>query len=326
MLLDEFALIKNYFNRIENLSYYDVEEGIGDDCALLNIPEKQTITITTDTLVEHVHFLFDIDPADLGYKSLAVNLSDLAAMGAQPAWLTLALTIPQINEKWLTKFSNSLFEQMNCHSMQLIGGDTTRGPLSITLSVYGLVPIGCAIKRSGAKLGDCIFVTGTLGNSAAGLYLLQNRYELQDQLVQEMLINCHLRPIPRIKQGKALRNLATSAIDISDGLLSDIIHIMNASQVGVELNLELIPISEALHRYFEPQQALIWALTGGEDYELCFTASKVNLTAVHSALEYLNIPYTCIGQIVKKEQGLKLFKKSKLVDFHHKGFNHFGLL
>lgn len=322
MSYDEFKLIERYLNRLIN-SRSDVEEGIGDDCALLNIPEKQTLAISTDTLVSQVHFLPDIHPADLSYKALAVNLSDLAAMGANPAWLTLAMTLPKIDESWLEAFSKSLFELLNYHNMQLIGGDTTRGPLSLTLGIYGLVPLGSAIKRSGAKPGDWIFVTGTLGDSAAGLSLLKRLHHLKDSVVHEMLIKRHLRPMPRILQGQALRDLATSAIDISDGLISDIGHILTASCVGAHLNLEALPLSSALRNNFNPQQTLTWALSGGEDYELCFTIPKVHISALNVALGHLGVSYTCIGHITPETEGLTLFKNSKPVSFNHKGFNHF---
>lgn len=322
MSCGEFELIARYFNRVTS-SRRDVEKGIGDDCALLNVPEKQTLAISTDTLVAGVHFFSDIHPADLGYKALAVNLSDLAAMGADPAWLTLALTLPEVEESWLAAFSDSLFELLDYYDMQLIGGDTTRGPLSLTLGIHGLVPAGRALKRSGAKPGDWIFVTGTLGDSAAGLSLLQQHHRLSNPAVHEVLIKSHLRPMPRVLQGQALRNLATSAIDLSDGLIADLGHILAASRVGARLHLQDLPLSAALRDHFEPEQVLTWALSGGEDYELCFTVPEVNRGALDVALGHLGVPYTCIGQIVPEAEGLMLLENGKPRKFAHKGFDHF---
>ena len=267
MACGEFSLIARYFDRVRT-SRLDVETGIGDDCALLNIPEKQTLAISTDTLVCGRHFLPDIDPADLAYKALAVNVSDLAAMGADPAWLTLALTLPEVDEAWLEAFSDALFEQLSYYDMQLIGGDTTAGPLSMTLAIHGYVPLGRALKRSGAKPGDWIYVTGTPGDSAAGLAILQNRLTVEDADDAAYLVKRHLRPTPRILHGQALRERASSAIDLSDGLISDVGHILKASGVGARVDLDLFPLSEQLLRHVEPEQALRWALSGGEDYEL----------------------------------------------------------
>jgi len=322
MSCGEFELIARYFNRVTS-SRRDVEKGIGDDCALLNVPDKQTLAISTDTLVAGVHFLRDIHPADLGYKALAVNLSDLAAMGADPAWLTLALTLPEIDETWLAAFSDSLFELLDYYDMQLIGGDTTRGPMSLTLGIHGLLPVGRALKRSGAKPGDWIFVTGTLGDSAAGLALLQHHHRLNDPAMHEALIKRHLRPMPRVLQGQALRNLATAAIDISDGLLSDLGHILTASRVGARINLDALPLSSALRDHFDAEQALNWALSGGEDYELCFTVPEVNRGALDVALGHLGVPYTCIGQIAPDAEGLTLLQHGKPRSVNYTGFDHF---
>ncbi|WP_133624286.1 thiamine-phosphate kinase [Erwinia sp. LJJL01] len=323
MACGEFELIARYFDRVTS-SRRDVEKGIGDDCALLSVPEKQTLAISTDTLVEGVHFLRDIHPADLGYKALAVNLSDLAAMGADPAWLTLALTLPEINEAWLKDFSDSLFELLDYYDMQLVGGDTTRGPLSMTLGIHGLVPQGRALKRSGARVGDWIYVTGTLGDSAAGLELLQHHVKINDPAAHEALIKRHLRPMPRILQGQALRDLASSAIDLSDGLISDLGHILKASDCGARLNLDALPLSAAMKQHFEPQQAIRWALSGGEDYELCFTVPEINRGALDVALGYHGVPFTCIGQIAPQSEGLTLLQNDKPVEFNLKGFDHFG--
>ncbi|WP_338561608.1 thiamine-phosphate kinase [Erwinia sp. E_sp_B04_7] len=322
MACGEFELITRYFDRVTS-SRRDVEKGIGDDCALLTLSEKQTLAISTDTLVEGVHFLRDIHPADLGYKALAVNLSDLAAMGADPAWLTLALTLPSIDETWLKAFSDSLFELLDYYDMQLVGGDTTRGPLSMTLGIHGLVPQGRALKRSGARPGDWIYVTGALGDSAAGLALLQHRVKINDPVAHEMLIKRHLRPMPRILQGQALRDLASAAIDLSDGLISDLGHILKASDCGARLNLDALPLSEVMKLHFEPEQAIRWALTGGEDYELCFTVPEINRGALDVALGHYGVPFTCIGQMAPQSEGLILLQDGKPVQHKMKGFDHF---
>ncbi|QKJ86152.1 Thiamine-monophosphate kinase [Paramixta manurensis] len=322
MSCGEFELIARYFNRVTS-SRRDVEKGIGDDCALLNVPEKQTLAISTDTLVEGVHFLRDIHPADLGYKALAVNLSDLAAMGADPAWLTLALTLPEVDEAWLKAFSDSLFELLNYYDMQLIGGDTTRGPRSLTLGIHGLVPAGRALRRSGARIGDWIYVTGTLGDSAAGLALLQHHERITDPVAHEALIKRHLRPMPRILQGQALRDLASAAIDISDGLVADIGHILRASECGARLNIDALPISSVLLEHFDHAQAVRWALSGGEDYELCFTVPEINRGALDVALGRLGVPYTCIGQVAPEAEGMTLWQNGEVVELNLKGFDHF---
>lgn len=325
MACGEFSLIARYFDRVKN-ARRDVETGIGDDCALLNIPEKQTLAISTDTLVSGIHFLPDIDPADLAYKALAVNVSDLAAMGADPAWLTLALTLPGVDEAWLKAFSDSLFEQLSYYDMQLIGGDTTRGPLSMTLGIHGYVPVGRAIKRSGAKPGDWIYVTGTPGDSAAGLAILQDRLQVNDETDAAYLVQRHLRPTPRVLHGQALRNLASSAIDLSDGLISDLGHILNASDCGARIDLDALPYSEAVKRHVDEGRALRWALSGGEDYELCFTVPELNRGALDVAVANLGASITCIGQMSADVEGLHFTRDDKAVTLDWKGYDHFAAL
>ncbi|AGB79367.1 thiamine-phosphate kinase [Enterobacteriaceae bacterium strain FGI 57] len=323
MACGEFSLIARYFDRVKS-ARFDVETGIGDDCALLNIPEKQTLAISTDTLVSGIHFLPDIDPADLAYKALAVNVSDLAAMGADPAWLTLALTLSSVDESWLKAFSDSLFEQLDYYDMQLIGGDTTKGPLSMTLGIHGYVPVGRALKRSGAKPGDWIYVTGTPGDSAAGLAILQNRLTVSDETDNAYLVKRHLRPTPRVLQGQALRDLASSAIDLSDGLVSDLGHILKASECGARIDLDALPYSEAMQRHVDGEQAMRWALSGGEDYELCFTVPELNRGALDVALGHLGVPFTCIGQMSADVDGMHFQRGGDVVTFDYKGFDHFG--
>ncbi|HEY3589106.1 MAG TPA: thiamine-phosphate kinase [Buttiauxella sp.] len=325
MACGEFSLIARYFDRVRS-SRRDVETGIGDDCALLTVAEKQLLAISTDTLVSGIHFLADIDPRDLGYKALAVNLSDLAAMGADPTWLTLAITLPEVDESWLEAFSDSLFEQLDYYDMQLIGGDTTRGPLSMTLGIHGLVPVGRALKRSGARPGDWIYVTGTPGDSAAGLAILQDRLTVADPEQAEYLKKRHLRPTPRILHGQALRDLASSAIDLSDGLISDLGHILKASECGARVDLDALPYSEAVKANVDAERALQWALSGGEDYELCFTVPELNRGALEVAIGNLGIPFTCIGQIGPESEGLQLMQDGKPVTLNLKGYDHFAPL
>jgi len=320
---DEFSVIARYFDRVRRVRR-DVETGIGDDCALLNVPEKQTLAISQDTLVCGIHFLADIAPGDLAYKALAVNLSDLAAMGATPAWATLALTLPEVNEDWLAAFSDSLFEQLDYYEMQLIGGDTTRGPLAMTLGIHGLLPQGRALKRSGACAGDWIFVTGTPGDSAAGLAVLLGQFAPSDDKHTDYLLQRHLRPVPRILQGQALRGLASSAIDLSDGLVADLGHILKASGCGARIMLDALPYSAALAQSATPEQAQRWALSGGEDYELCFTVPERNRGALEVALGYLGTPFTCIGQTTAAAEGIQYLQNGQPVTLAWKGYDHFA--
>ncbi|EBN7776235.1 thiamine-phosphate kinase [Salmonella enterica] len=323
MACGEFSLIARYFDRVRS-TRLDVETGIGDDCALLNIPEKQTLAISTDTLVAGNHFLPDIDPADLAYKALAVNLSDLAAMGADPAWLTLAITLPEVDEPWLEAFSDSLFELLNYYDMQLIGGDTTRGPLSMTLGIHGYIPAGRALKRAGAKPGDWIYITGTPGDSAAGLAVLQNRLLVSEETDAHYFIKRHLRPTPRILHGQALRDIASAAIDISDGLISDLGHIVKASGCGAKVDVDALPKSAAMMRHVDAGQALRWTLSGGEDYELCFTVPELNRSALDVAIGQLGVPFTCIGQMSADVEGLSFVRDGMPVTFDWKGYDHFA--
>lgn len=321
MSCSEFDVIARYFNRQSTIRK-DVLLGIGDDCALLIPSQKQYLAISTDTLVSGIHFLPDIDPADLGYKCLAVNLSDLAAMGADPAWVSLALTLPEVDELWLASFSESLFGLLDYYGMQLIGGDTTKGPLSLTLTINGWVPIDKQLTRSGAKAGHWIYVTGWPGDSAAGLAILQGKLEVKNQEQRNYLVKRHLRPQPRILMGQGMRQLATAAIDISDGLLPDLGHILKASGCGARIHLDRLVFSSALTDNCSREQAIRWALTGGEDYELCFTVPEDNRGALDTALSGLGIPYHCIGQITANG-GLQLLDGNQTVEFEGSGYDHF---
>ncbi|WP_343153446.1 thiamine-phosphate kinase [Buchnera aphidicola (Mindarus keteleerifoliae)] len=322
MIINEFEIINNYFNHFKKKDKY-IMKGIGDDCAILKIPKNKFLSVSTDTLVEGIHFLKTINPIDLSYKALAVNLSDLAAMGADPKWLTLSITMPYINLKWIKYFSKNFIKLIYKNKMKLIGGDTTKGPLSITISAYGLIPKGKALFRNGAKVGDLIYVTGTLGNSAAGLELLTKKISITDKKIYNFLIKKHLRPVPRILQGKILRNIATSAIDISDGLIMDLNHILNASKCGATLNLDNFPISKKLKNNFFKKKWINWALYCGEDYELCFTIPKKQKKKLDELMKFSDVPYTHIGNITPFKKGYQLLEFKKPIKLKKIGFNHF---
>jgi thiamine-monophosphate kinase len=300
MPLGEFDLIHRYFERpIEQRQ--DVIVGIGDDGAVVRVPPGVELVLTSDTLVAGVHFSEDIPPEDLGYRALAVNLSDLAAMGARPAWATMALTLPQAEEAWLAAFAQGFFELAQRFSVALIGGDLTRGPLSITVQTHGFVPEGRALRRSGAQAGHYIYVTGTLGDAA--LALTPRLAELTDTY-RPYLLGRLYRPSPRVSEGMILRAIASSAIDISDGLIADLGHILEASHVGAVLEVDRLPLSTALRKIKDKKYGWELALTGGDDYELCFTLPPEHRAVLESKRSDFACTVSCIGRI-EAERGLR---------------------
>lgn len=300
MPLGEFDLIHRYFERpIEQRQ--DVIVGIGDDGAVVRVPPGMELVLTSDTLVAGVHFSEDIPPEDLGYRALAVNLSDLAAMGARPAWATMALTLPQAEEAWLAAFAQGFFELAQRFSVALIGGDLTRGPLSITMQLHGFVPEGRALRRSGAQAGHYIYVTGTLGDAA--LALTPRLAELTDTY-RPYLLGRLYRPSPRILEGLILRPIASSAIDISDGLIADLGHILETSHVGAVLEVDRLPLSTALQKIKDKKYGWELALTGGDDYELCFTVPPEHQAVLESKRSDFACTVSCIGRI-EAERGLR---------------------
>lgn len=294
MALSEFDLIKQFFTA-STPSRDDVVLGIGDDCAILScLPDKEMV-VSIDTLVEGVHFFADVDPKKLGHKALAVSLSDLAAMGAEPAWFTLALTLPEADSVWLEAFSQGMAELASKHQVELIGGDTTRGPLTISIQVHGFVDKGKALRRDGAQVGDVIAVTGTIGDAGAGLALYQSQSLTLSDVDQDYLKQRLECPTPRLEVGRAIHDVAHSAIDISDGLLADLGHILKHSGVGAEVNIAALPLSSALC-VIAHEQAVTYALTAGDDYELCFTVSEQDW----QRLSERGLPLTKIGRIVEQ--------------------------
>lgn len=292
--MNEFALIQAYFNRPSQLP--SVVQSVGDDCAILNIPNHQQLVMSIDTLVEGVHFLPDTDPALIAERAIHVAVSDLAAMGASPQWLTLALTLPSASDDWLAKFSAGFFAAANYYGMDLIGGDTTRGALTISVQVHGFVERDSALLRSSAQSGDSIYVTGTLGDGAAGLAVLQGELKT-NMAAKEYLLNRYYRPTAQIIAGKLIKPWVNAAIDISDGLLADLGHICRGSDLVARIDESLLPYSDALLSSSAPEQCLQWALTGGDDYQLCFTVSQKHKASIDHLIETSQLNATCIGEM-----------------------------
>ncbi|WP_114766500.1 thiamine-phosphate kinase [Vibrio rhodolitus] len=317
----EFNLIEKYFvGRQAQRS--DVVLAAGDDCALVAASTGTLIAISTDTLVADTHFLSSANPAWVAHKALASNISDLAAMGATPAWVSFALTMPEVDETWLAPFCDSFFALADQYGLQLIGGDTTKGPLSITLTVQGLLPQGEALERSGAKVGDGVYVTGFLGDSKAGLDVVLEPANLSKPYARE-LEKRHYFSTPRTQVGEALRGIASAAIDISDGVISDLGHILKRSGVGAQLQVEQLPLSEQLLGFVgSEQQAQQYALTSGEEYELCFTLADGNQQRMWQAVSEIDCQITRIGTINDSGK-LTLTQQGQALAWQLNGYDHF---
>lgn len=311
MALAEFDLIARFF-ALHTPRHACTELGIGDDCALLRIPEGQQLAVTTDTMVEQVHFFADADPKLLGHKLLAVNLSDLAAMGAEPFAVTLALTLPKVDERWLQAFAEGFMALAKQHHVDLIGGDTTAGPLTLTVQAMGLVPQGQALLRSGAQVGDDIYLTGPIGNAGLGLKIRQG----YDCSSPEWALQCFNQPQPRIAQGVQLRGVANACIDISDGVAADLGHILEKSHVGATLFWEQLPLSTELRAYIEHTGDWRLPLTAGDDYELCFTVSPQAACALPAGCHRIGV--------IEVEPGLRLERAGQSTVFQSKGYEHFS--
>lgn len=321
MPASEFELISRFFTNhpLRRVSQ-DVILDIGDDCSILACPKNYKLAVSIDTLISGVHFPVTTMPAAIAYKALAVNLSDLAAMGAIPAWFTLALTLPQADEIWLADFSSALFELANQHRISLVGGDTTRGPLSITIQIAGYVPENSYLTRSGACPGDLVCVTGTLGAAAMGLksILEPQAFRGCDKAWLTQAKNALEKPSPRLSEGRLLNGIASAALDISDGFLADLGHILKASDCGARIQLQDIPLANCL-AFLDNEERYRLALTGGDDYELCFTIPEKNLSLLHERA----IQFHCVGKITE-EPGIVLYKDKSVVDAgEYTGYKHF---
>jgi thiamine-monophosphate kinase len=316
MPTSEFDLINRIRTRVATRG--DVVLGIGDDAAILQPPPGKQLVVTADTLNTGVHFPGMTKAEDIGWKSLAVNLSDLAAMGAQPAWCTLSLSLPKADVRWLDAFIDGFMQLAAQHNIALIGGDTTRGPLSIAVTAMGFVESGRALRRDGAKVGDDIWVTGTLGDAAAALQALFAGAAVDRSLCERLD-----RPTPRVAAGLQLVNLASSCIDVSDGLFADLGHVCERSGTGAQVEIEKLPASSAL-LCFAPAMRMAWQTAGGDDYELCFTAVPHLRDEIRQALDSIATPCARIGRIVAG-QGVQAFDANgQAWQPPRTGFDHFA--
>jgi len=328
--MGEFDLIAHYFKR----PVARAALGVGDDCALLAPRPGTQLAISSDMLVEGRHFFADVDAAALGHKALAVNLSDLAACGAAPLAFTLALALPRVDEAWLAGFSQGLLTLADLHGCELVGGDTTRGPLTICITVFGEVPVldgrSQALLRSGAQAGDDVYVSGTLGDARLALECLRGQLELPAEMFRQARERLE-RPTPRVALGQALRGVATAAIDVSDGLLGDLQHILDASGLGAIIDTSIAINLIASSAYsswprglFTSENQLPYVLAGGDDYELAFTAPPAARDAVQAASRQTATPVTRIGQI-EKAPGLRLVDgDGRAVPHRFASFDHFA--
>lgn len=315
----EFRLIEQYFARPTPSATL----GTGDDAALLGVTPGCELAVSTDMLVAGTHFYPDTDPRKLGWKTLAVNLSDLAAMGARPRWATLAIALPGVDEPWLAAFADGFFKCARQYGVELVGGDTTRGPLTLNVTILGEVPAGQALRRDGARPGDDIWVSGTLGAAALGLAALQNTAGL-DETARAHCLRALETPQPRVELGLALRGIAHAAIDISDGLLADLGHILERSQLGAGIRYDALPAHDALIPLLEAPWAQDCLLAGGDDYELCFTAPAMRRDDIAGIGARLNLQLRRIGEITTGN-GLTLRDAvGRPVSREKNGYDHFA--
>lgn len=315
----EFNLIKQFFTRPTS----NTDLGIGDDAALIQVSAGHQLAVSTDMSVVDTHFFSDAAPYNIGWKSLAVNVSDMAAMGALPKWVTLSIALPNVNEDWLKAFSEGFFACAEAFNIDLIGGDTTQGKLNISVTILGEVPIGKALTRANAQVGDDIWVSGQLGHAALGLAHLQTGSIILTEQERDICLQALHSPQPRVTLGLALRDMAHSCIDISDGLLADLGHTLKASNTGATLQLENIPCMPTIQAQLQTENTQQAVLAGGDDYELCFTAAPSQADAIFMLAEQLNTRLTRIGEINNTNK-LDVLFKDKSINITQLGYEHFA--
>ncbi len=318
-MASEFDLIKRYFNRPQP----DAVLGVGDDAALVQVSPGMQLAISADMLVAGTHFYADIDPWMIGWKSMAVNISDMAAMGAQPRWATLAIALPKADEIWVARFAEGFFACAEQFDVALIGGDTTRGPLTISVQIMGEIAPGQSLLRSNAHVGDDLWVSGQLGDAALALAAIQGRFPLSETELYACSPALH-QPQPRVALGRALQGLAHSALDISDGLLADLGHILERSKVGAEVWLKAIPQSNTVSAHSHQNEVQSMILSGGDDYELCFTAPAKNRHRIAEIGQKLGLTMAIIGQITASPTLTVLGLDNTPLTLKEHGFDHFA--
>ena len=315
----EFDLIRRYFTRPTPQAVL----GVGDDAALMQLSPGTQLAVSADMLVQGTHFFPDADPEKLGWRTLAVNVSDMAAMGAKPRWATLALALPSADETWLAAFARGFFDCAATFGVDLVGGDTTRGPLAFSVQIMGEVPCGQALRRDGAQPDDDIWVSGHLGDAMLAVSAISRKVAL-DEVELDACLPAFLTPQPRIALGLALRNMATSAIDISDGLTSDLGHILERSQKGAEVYMEQIPRSPTLGKRLNTELGRNCLLSGGDDYELCFTAAPAHRHRINDLSGELSLPLTRIGRITEDAAFRMIDASGTPLTHIPSGYDHFA--
>jgi len=318
----EFEIIRDFFMRGQFNRSADVVLGPGDDCAIVTVPEGSRLAYSIDTQVAGIHFP-ELCPAEMvAYRSLGSSVSDLAAMGAKPHVFTLAMTIPETNTGWLTEFSTALAEMANSLAITLVGGDLTRGPLAVTVQVTGILPAVGALTRSGARVDDDIYVSGTIGDAGAGLQYALNS-ELCESPEAVYLLGRYCRPQPRVELGQKLLTVASAAIDISDGLVADLTHITRMSGVGAKVEVERLPLSPELDQCVSRELIRTYALSGGDDYELCFTAAPEFRHEIEEIAVSTGTPVSRIGHITSEQDVECVDREGELITVNQ-GYQHFG--
>lgn len=319
--MDEFELIRRYFSRAGALRP-DVELGVGDDAAIVRMPPESDLVAAVDTLVAGRHFPLDSPARSIGHRSLAVNLSDIAAMGAEPAWATLALTLPNADAAWLEQFARGFSELAAAQGVALVGGDTTAGPLTVSVQLMGHLPRGTALRRGGARAGDLLAVTGTLGDAGAGLAIAMHSLEGVSSAASRELVGRFEYPEPRVSFGLLAREFASAAMDISDGLVGDLPKLAGASGLAARIEVDRLPLSAALESAVSPEQARDWALGAGDDYELLLAVPPAHFDSLVARARQLNLRLTAIGELSRGNAVKWVLRGAEFVPAVH-GFDHF---